>query len=64
MEWWQYILLYIGVWALGFATGLQAGMAAVIAKLSKPPMPQQQQLGPQDMAAMTQFMTPGGGIRQ
>lgn len=60
MEWWQHILVYLGVWVFGFFTGTQAGATMVISRLS-PKGPQPPQPGnPQDMAAMMAMMGQGG----
>ena len=39
MDWWQYILLYLGIWVLGFFSGLQAGVGTTLLKLSRPQQP-------------------------
>lgn len=39
MEWWQTVLLYLGIWALGFATGYKAGVGSAAKLLLLRPFP-------------------------
>ena len=55
MEWWQYVLLYLAIWVLGFFTGMQAGLGLAIAKIARPTP------GPNDMAQMMAMMGQGRG---
>lgn len=35
MDWWQYILLYLGIWLLGFFTGMNAGISTAMLKITR-----------------------------
>jgi hypothetical protein len=56
MDWWQYVLLYLGIWLLGFFTGMQSGMAMAMARLMRPAPPPQAAAGMPDMAALTAML--------
>lgn len=61
MEWWQYVLLYLAIWVLGFFTGMQAGLGLAIAKIARPTPGPTMTPGPNDMAQMMAMMGQGRG---
>ena len=62
MDWWQYVLLYLGVWLMGFFTGVQHGMGVVLRKLNVAPPAAKGQTTPADLQQMLALMghLPGG----
>lgn len=64
MEWWQTGLLYVGVWLLGFFTGVQAGVASALRKVLVPPTAPPAASGTPDLAAMSQLLGLMKGTQQ
>ena len=62
MDWWQAILLYLGIWVLGLVTGFQAGVGAALLRITR----QQQQAMPApggpDLAMLTKMMNSQAGV--
>ena len=61
MEWWQYILLYLGIWLLGFFSGLNAGTVATLNRVARGPQPPTQQPGMPDLAVLQGLMNSQAG---
>ena len=64
MDWWQYILLYLGIWILGFFTGMNAGTVSTLNRLAQGPKAPPQQPGMPDLAMLQGLMNSQQGGRQ
>lgn len=64
MEWWQYILLYLGIWILGFFTGMKAGTVFALNRLAQPKPTSIPLSGIPDIAALQALMNSQAGRGQ